>query len=76
MATVTPPARQLPVRVTEEQLSALDALARIDGVSMAEEIRRAIDAKIEACRVDPDFQERLRANIARSQRVFDHLRGR
>ncbi len=68
--------RQLPVRLSDEQFRALNAIAETDGVSMAEEIRQAIEAKIEACRADEAFQARLQSNIERSQQVFEHLRAR
>ncbi len=64
--------RQLPVRLSEEQFRAVNAIAETDGVSMAEEIRQAI----EACRGDEAFQARLQSNIERSQQVFHHRQAR
>jgi hypothetical protein len=49
-----------------DQASTLEAVAQVNRVTVAEEVRMAIQARIDALRADPDFQARLR----------DQLRGR
>lgn len=61
------------VRLSEEQAAELEAVARVDGVSVAEEIRQAIADRIAARRQDDDFQQRLRRIIAENQQILDKL---
>ena len=41
--------------------------------ALPEEIRRAIDAHIEARRADPEFHRRLQASIERNREVLERL---
>jgi hypothetical protein len=61
------------VRLTDEQATELEAVARVDGVPVAEEIRQAITDRIAQRRKDKDFQQRLRQMIADNQRILDKL---
>jgi hypothetical protein len=61
------------VRLPADQADALEAIADIDQVSTNEEIRRAIDAHIEARRQDVDFQRRLQASIERNRAILERL---
>jgi len=45
----------------------------VDGVSVTEAIREAIDQHIAARAADTDFRERLKASIVRNQRILDRL---
>jgi hypothetical protein len=49
-------------------------VARIDGLTVADEIRQAIAAHLEARRADPEFQERLHRAMERDREVYEHLR--
>jgi hypothetical protein len=53
------------VRLSEEQQAELAAVARADGVSVAEAIRAAIQEHIAARRRDTRFQQRLAKIIDR-----------
>ncbi len=61
------------VRLNEEQAAELEAVARVDGVSVAEEIRQAIADRIAARRQDDEFQQRLRRIIEENQQILDKL---
>lgn len=61
------------VRLDADQASDLEAVAAADGVSVAEEIRRAVAERIAARRKDPVFQTRIRSIIEQNQRVLKQL---
>ncbi len=61
------------VRLDADQATDLEAVAAADGISVAEEIRRAVADRIEARRQDPAFQERIRSIIEQNQRVLERL---
>lgn len=61
------------VRLDEEQAAELEAVAEVDGVPVAEEIRQAIAERIDKRRRDGDFQQRLRQLIDENQRVLERL---
>jgi cell division protein ZapA (FtsZ GTPase activity inhibitor) len=61
------------VRLNEEQAAELEAVARVDGVSVAEEIRQAITDRIAARRQDEDFQQRLQRLVEENQQILDKL---
>ncbi len=61
------------VRLDVDQASDLEAVAAADGVSVAEEIRRAVADRIEDRRKDPAFQTRIRSIIEQNQRVLERL---
>lgn len=61
------------VRLDVDQASDLEAVTAADGVSVAEEIRRAVADRIEIRRKDPAFQTRIRSIIEQNQRVLERL---
>jgi hypothetical protein len=61
------------LRLPAEQAETLEAIAGIDEVSINEEIRRAIDAHIEARRADPEFRRRLRESLDRNREILERL---
>ncbi len=61
------------LRLADEQAALLEAMARVDEVSVSEAIRVAIDAQLEARRADPDFQIRLHRLIEVNQRWLEQL---
>lgn len=66
-------AKGFTVRLDDDQAAELEAVARADGVPVAEEIRRAITTRIEERRADEEFQARLRQSIADNQRILERL---
>ncbi|MBI4729868.1 MAG: hypothetical protein HY775_10285 [Acidobacteria bacterium] len=65
--------KMLTVRVSAEQAQELEAVARVNGMPVAEEVRAAIAAHIEARRKDEAFRERLRASIERNKTILEKL---
>ncbi len=61
------------LRLPADQAETIEATAGIEEISINEEIRRAIDAHIEARRADPEFRRRLQASIERNREIFDRL---
>jgi len=65
--------KALTLRLPLEQAEALEAIAGVDGISINEEIRRAVAAHIEARRQDVEFRERLRASVERNREILERL---
>lgn len=65
--------KAMTLRLPLEQAEALEKVAEIDGVSVTEAIREAIDAHIAERAADVAFQERLKHSMERHQRILDRL---
>ena len=65
--------KTMSLRLTQEQATDLETLARVDEISVSEEIRTAIDERIAARRKDMDFQARLQRSIERNQEALKRL---
>lgn len=65
--------KAMTVRLSAEQAAELEAVAQVEGVPVAEEIRTAIAAHIDARRQDKVFQKRLRASIERNKQILEKL---
>lgn len=65
--------KMITLRLPTDQAEAIEALARVDGVSVAEEVRSSIAARIEAKRKDPAFQERLQRLMNEERAVLERL---
>jgi predicted transcriptional regulator len=61
------------VRLDDDQAAELEAIARVDGVSVAEEIRQAITVQIARRREDEEFRARLHQSIQDNQKVLERL---
>ncbi|MDX1657584.1 MAG: ribbon-helix-helix protein, CopG family [Nitriliruptorales bacterium] len=61
------------VRLDDEQAEELEAVAKVDGVSVAEEIRQAISARIDERRNDAEFRKRLKQSIEDNKRILERL---
>ena len=59
--------KAMTVRLPAEQA------ADVDGVSMSEAVRDAIESHIDNRRADSGFQERLAESMRRHQRILDRL---
>jgi signal transduction protein with GAF and PtsI domain len=68
--------RQLTVRLSEVQVAELEAVATADGVAVVEEIRTAVRHLIDAKRLDPEFQARLRDSLERNRDLLSRLTSR
>ena len=63
------------LRLEEEQARQLEMVARIDGVSVSEEIREAIWERIEERRSSSKFRAAVKAIIAEDRELLDKLAG-
>ena len=61
------------VRLPEDQASALEKIAQVDDMPLAEAVRTAIQAHIETRRKDQDFQNRLREIIEQDRKILEQL---
>jgi hypothetical protein len=61
------------LRLPMDQDEALQELAQIDGVSVTDAIRAAIDRWLEERPSDPEFQSRLDESIERNQAQLERL---
>ena len=65
--------KAMTLRLPSEQADALELVAGVDGVSMSEAVRDAIESHIENRRADEGFQQRLAASMERHKRILDRL---
>ncbi len=63
------------LRLDAELADQLEAVADVEGVSMAAVVRDALAEAIERRRADPEFRQRLADTVARNQRLLDLLAG-
>ncbi len=61
------------LRLPEAQAAELHAIARVDGVSISDAAREAIDKQITAKKADKDFQARLKRRLKEDQEVLKRL---
>lgn len=65
--------KAMTLRLPAEQAEALEKVAEVDGVSVSEAIREAIEQHISARAADKEFRARLAASMERHQRILDRL---
>lgn len=65
--------KAMTLRLPADQADALELVAEVDGVSVSEAVRDAIESHIETRRADDGFQERLAASMERYQRILERL---
>jgi hypothetical protein len=70
MATET---RAFTVRLPVEQAEDVEALAQVDGMSVAEVVRVSLEDRIAARRADADFTARLHKTMERNRRALERL---
>jgi hypothetical protein len=61
------------VRLPREQARELTKVAEVDGMTVADAIRTAIDEHIEARRKDDAFMERLKRSIEENRDILERL---
>jgi hypothetical protein len=61
------------LRLNDDQAAELEAIARVENVPIAEEVRKALAEHIERRRRDRAFQARLKASIKRNQEILNRL---
>jgi hypothetical protein len=67
--------KNMTLRLSTDQADELEAVARVDGISVSDAVREAIDELIARKRKDKGFRERLRAVMKRDREILDRLAG-
>lgn len=65
--------KPMTVRLSEDQQADLAAVARVDGTSIADAVRTAVDEHIAARRTDLAFRQRLERIIDRDKELLERL---
>ena len=71
--TDLPASKMLSFRIDDAIAADLEAVAEVDRVAVAEEVRRAIELLLASRRKDPAFRQRVMEAVARSQRLLAEL---
>jgi hypothetical protein len=67
------PTKTMTLRLPAEQALELEAVARIDDISVSEAVREAILAHVERRRGDVEFRERLHRFMDEEREVLERL---
>jgi hypothetical protein len=65
--------KAMTLRLPGQQARELETVAQIDQVPVAEAVRSAIEAHIEARRHDPEFRSRLRKSLEEQKDILERL---
>lgn len=65
--------KAMTLRMQAEQAEALEMIAEVDGISMSDAVRDAIESHIDSRKADEGFQQRLAASMQRHRRILDRL---
>jgi hypothetical protein len=65
--------KNLTVRLPEQLAADAEALARVEGQSVNETIKQALEEAVERRRKDPKFRARLRRIIQEDQELLERL---
>lgn len=65
--------KAMTLRLPGQQARELETVAQIDHVPVAEAVRSAIEAHIEARRQDPEFRDRLRKTLEEQKDILERL---
>lgn len=61
------------VRLPEDEAANAEALARAEGLSLNETVRRALVEAVEARRADPEFRSRVQRIIDEDRELLERL---
>jgi hypothetical protein len=67
--------RVVTFRIPEDQIAALETVARFDGVALAEELREGVELLLAARRDDPEFLERVRDSFEQARAILEGVEG-
>lgn len=62
--------KAMTIRLNPEQADLLETVAAVDGLSVSDVIRAAIEEHISVRKEDPEFRDSLRARIKRAERLL------
>lgn len=61
------------LRLPDDETANVEALARAEGLSLNETVRRALSEAIEACRAEPELKSRVRRIIDEDRELLERL---
>jgi predicted transcriptional regulator len=65
--------KSMTLRLSDDTAADLEAVARVDGTTVAEQVRAAIEDRIKARRADEAFQERRRRALEENREALERL---
>lgn len=66
-------AKNFTVRLPDDEATDVEALARAEGLSLNETVRRALVEAVEARRADPEFKSRVQRIIEEDRELLERL---
>lgn len=66
-------AKNFTVRLPDDEATNVEALARAEGLSLNETVRRALVEAVEARRADPEFKSRVQRIIDEDRELLERL---
>lgn len=66
-------AKNFTLRLPDEEAADAEALARAEGLSLNETVRRALVEAVEARRADPEFRSRVQRIIDQDRELLERL---
>jgi predicted transcriptional regulator len=65
--------KSMTLRLSDDVAAELDAVARVDGTTVADQVRSAIEDRIAARRADEEFQARRRQALKENKAALERL---
>jgi predicted transcriptional regulator len=65
--------KSMTLRLSDDIAAELDAVARVDGTTVADQVRGAIEDRIAARRADKEFQARRRKALEENKAALERL---
>jgi predicted transcriptional regulator len=65
--------KSMTLRLSDDIAAELDAVARVDGTTVADQVRSAIEDRIAARRADKEFQARRRKALEENKAALERL---
>jgi predicted DNA-binding protein len=65
--------KAMTLRLDNETAKDLETTAKVDGVTVSEAVREAIETHIQTRRQDADFRERLQRSIEENKELLERL---
>ncbi|MHB1533490.1 MAG: ribbon-helix-helix protein, CopG family [Acidimicrobiales bacterium] len=66
-------AKNFTLRLPDDEATNVEALARAEGLSLNETVRRALVEAVEARRADPEFKSRVQRIIEEDRELLERL---
>lgn len=73
MARKKEPSKAMSLRLDQEKMTELAAVAKVEGVTVSEVVREAVRKHIDTRSGDPEFQRRVRERMEESLKIMERL---